>query len=471
MAEYIIDKIAYGGDVYKLQDNQSGYITGYTETDPVFSASAAAGISATDISNWNAKSDTDEKMKWTASTSSNTYYPLVSTSTATTSTSNTLNGINFYQYYSIYGGYRRLTLGNSTHFTSSGGAYGTIRLYGTGQTYYGELNPGTSNIDGISLTANRTWTLPDATGTIALTSDIPTITLNGSSSSSPSFYAPTTAGTSGQVLTSNGSGAPTWAATPSGGGDIFIATYDVTTIEQVRAAYQAGKYIICRSPSDFSAQGWYSLAEREIVYDVDETTIFGETYIFRYVSGYSGSNTSRVELWYIALDKDGGWYYNNTNLNIPKITLNGSTTTSPNFYAPTTAGTSGQVLTSNGSGAPTWAAATGGTDEKLALSEVTSGTIYYPIMGTGTTAATRQYDTGGLSYINDGGIKRLSIGDNTSNNNLGMLDIYSLTSSRVRLAASTSLSSNVLVYLPSTAGTIALTSDISKTQIIRWTES
>lgn len=37
--------------------NDSGYITGYTETDPVFSASAAHGITSSDISNWNGKSD------------------------------------------------------------------------------------------------------------------------------------------------------------------------------------------------------------------------------------------------------------------------------------------------------------------------------------------------------------------------------------------------------------------------------
>lgn len=42
--------------------NDSGFLTSYTETDPVFSASAAAGITSTDISNWNAKvSDTG---KW-----------------------------------------------------------------------------------------------------------------------------------------------------------------------------------------------------------------------------------------------------------------------------------------------------------------------------------------------------------------------------------------------------------------------
>ena len=45
---------------------------------------------------------------------------------------------------------------------------------------------------------------------IALLSDITKVTLNGTSSSAASFYAPITSGTSGQVLKSNGSGAPTW---------------------------------------------------------------------------------------------------------------------------------------------------------------------------------------------------------------------------------------------------------------------
>ena len=57
-----------------------------------------------------------------------------------------------------------------------------------------------------ALTPKGTWE------SFAKTSSIPTITLNGASSTSPSWYAPTTAGTSGQFLKSNGSGAPTWAA-------------------------------------------------------------------------------------------------------------------------------------------------------------------------------------------------------------------------------------------------------------------
>lgn len=54
------------------------------------------------------------------------------------------------------------------------------------------------------------------TGYVLAGNTIPTITLNGSATTSPSFYAPTAAGTSGQVLTSSGSGAPTWAPAPSG---------------------------------------------------------------------------------------------------------------------------------------------------------------------------------------------------------------------------------------------------------------
>lgn len=142
--------------------NDSGYITSYT----------------------------DEKLKWTASTSSNTYYPLQSTSTGTTGTANTLNSVSFYQYYNTAGGYRRLILGNATAWKSSSGAYGTIRLYGAAATYYGDLVPGvlgTASEDG-HLTANRTWTLPNKTGTVALTSDIPTVPTNISAFTNDSGY-------------------------------------------------------------------------------------------------------------------------------------------------------------------------------------------------------------------------------------------------------------------------------------------
>lgn len=42
-----------------------------------------------------------------------------------------------------------------------------------------------------------------------------TITLNGTATKTPSFYAPTTGGTEGQQLVSNGTGAPTWQDMPT----------------------------------------------------------------------------------------------------------------------------------------------------------------------------------------------------------------------------------------------------------------
>lgn len=197
-----------------IPDLSGTYLTSYTETDPTvpswakaetkptYTASEVGALPSTtvipsktsDLTNDSGfiTSYTDEKLKWTASTSSNTYYPLQSTSTATTSTANTLNSVSFYQYYNTAGGYRRLILGNSTAYTSTGGAYGTIRLYGTGATYYGDLNPGTVGAN--SLTANRTWTLPNATGTIALTSDIPSIPTSAASATT-GITASTTANT------------------------------------------------------------------------------------------------------------------------------------------------------------------------------------------------------------------------------------------------------------------------------------
>lgn len=212
---------------------------------------------------------TDTKVSTAAVTSGTTYYPVVGSNTTAAATkyydstgityagtNGTANGTN---------GNALLALGNSTASTSANWKKGTVRLYGT-TAYYTDLVSGAP-------TTNRTITFPNATGTVALTSDIPTvpdvsgkvdtagtglsksgttlnhsnsvsaqttqavypikidaqghisaygssvtiptITLNGSSTTSPSFYAPTSVGTSGYYLKSNGSGAPTWTAFPT----------------------------------------------------------------------------------------------------------------------------------------------------------------------------------------------------------------------------------------------------------------
>ena len=152
---------------------------------------------------------TDVNVTNTAVTAATTYYL-----TGSTSSSTVTGGLSKHAAIKAYvtansgtGGSARVDLGNTTATTSAGGKEGIIRLYGTSATYYVDLKAGAPS-------ANRTITLPNKTGIVALTSDIPTvptITLNGTSTTTPSFYAPTTAGTNGYFLKSNGSGAPTWA--------------------------------------------------------------------------------------------------------------------------------------------------------------------------------------------------------------------------------------------------------------------
>lgn len=85
-----------------------------------------------------------------------------------------------------------------THTTSIATSTGTNQITLAHGTKYAITAGGTSYV----------FTMPSV-GTI------PSITLNGSSTTSASFYAPTSAGTSGYYLKSNGSGAPTWTAFPS----------------------------------------------------------------------------------------------------------------------------------------------------------------------------------------------------------------------------------------------------------------
>lgn len=83
-----------------------------------------------------------------------------------------------------------------------------------------------------------------------------TITLNGAVAKNPSFYAPAAAGTAGQVLTSNGSGAPSWKDAPvivyetthegevSGETD-WLVTTPVGYLPKLVQVYQDGILVLC----------------------------------------------------------------------------------------------------------------------------------------------------------------------------------------------------------------------------------
>lgn len=403
---------AYTGTISAVGTTaSSGTNNGFARGDHVHNITSSTITSALGYTPYNStnpngyiSSYTDEKMKWTASTTTNTYYPLASTSTATTSTANTLNGINFYQYYNTAGGYRRLVLGNTTNYTSSGGGYGTIRLYGTGATYYGDLNPGT--IGANSLTANRTWTLPNKTGTIALTSDIPTVPTNISSFTNDAGYTTNIGTITG--ITVNNNTLPVSASGVVNLGNLIVGTdppvvtigensveiptktSDLTNDSGFITSYTDTKNTAgsTNSSSKLYLIGATSQAANPQTYSNSSlyflnglTSIAGSVSLESYIKQSNGSihlynetglGTKPGE---IRLDDDGiqisgvitptadtdaanKKYVDDavSGITVPTIALNGSSTTSPSFYAPTSAGTSGYYLKSNGSGAPTWAA-------------------------------------------------------------------------------------------------------------------
>jgi hypothetical protein len=90
----------------------------------------------------------------------------------------------------------------------------------------------TTNTPDLALTFNKAYQITGSGNTFVFTTPqlptIPTISLNGSSTTSPSFYAPTSAGSSGYVLQSNGSGAPTWVDVGTITGDTKVTQTTVT---------------------------------------------------------------------------------------------------------------------------------------------------------------------------------------------------------------------------------------------------
>ena len=261
----------------ETQITSKGYITGYTESDPVFQASAASGISEQDISNWNNKLD---------SSALTPYYTSAQTdnaiSNATSGKQDTLvsgTNIKTINNQSLLGsGNIEIQGGGETYSAGEGigidadniisvtGNYETIveltqaeydalASYGKNTTYVitdaqainmdnyvttGALdsyytsaqtdtaisNAVSGKTDKVSVTASSsgykfpTWNEQGCiTGTSA-TAFQTRLNINGSNRTLysnmmfplPTIYAPESAGSAGQPLLSNGSGAPVWGA-------------------------------------------------------------------------------------------------------------------------------------------------------------------------------------------------------------------------------------------------------------------
>lgn len=97
------------------------------------------------------------------------------------------------------------------------------------------------------------------------------------------------------------------------------------------------------------------------------------------------------------------------------------------------------------------------TDEKLAITQVVNNSSYYPIFGSGSTAATRLYDNN-LTYTTESNRIILALG--ASNNKKGIIKIYSKNGTGSTQLSTDNTSGVTLVSLPNKGGTIALTDDI-----------
>ena len=224
-----------------------------------------------------------------------------------------------------------------------------------------EALSGTSGL--LKKTAANTWTLD--TNTYALASAIPSNIVNTITTAAGAHTAITSA--TGDVSFN----IPTTAA------HVGIK-FDYTTSDNNRAVQQDSSgnlYVVQKDNNDNTT---YTLTN----------ALSSHKYTWTFTAGGSGSGSTTTSVELVAGtgisltdDTTNKKITIATNLTVPTITLNGSATTTPSFYAPTTAGTSGYYLKSNGSGAPTWAAVTAG------VSDVTVGGTSVVTNGVATIAS------------------------------------------------------------------------------------
>ena len=343
-------------------------------------------------------SDSDQKLVTNQSQNTNTqYYPIFGENSTIASTK--LYNSNFRVQY--YNSVLTLQLGQK----SSSPTQGKLVLVSN------QANVSTTLLT--NATSDRTYTLPDKTGTVALTSDIPTVPTNISAFTNDSGYI-------------------TSADVPEGA-----------------SAYTGTISAVGTTASNGTNNGF---ARGDHVHNITSATIISAL-------GYTPYNSTNPN-----------GYTSNTG------TVTGMTTTAGAHTAGAQTVSSGVITTNiptktshltNDSGF-----ITSDSDEKLKIAAVTSGTTYYPIVATNsTTAANRQYDATGIAYKGTNGTANgtngealLTLGNSTASTSAnwkaGKIFLYSSSAYGGTLAVTTITSSNKTWTLPNATGTIALTSDI-----------
>ena len=167
-------------------NNDVGYLTSYTETDPTVPAWAKAAQAPVISVNGDTGTVVVNKIKTTA-IENNTEYNLLGTASSNANTSAVAaynqTPLSFAKTTTL----SRLTIGSTS-------LPGVVRLYTStnGASGYTDLKSGASS------TNERSITLPDASGTVALTTDIPNVPSWALASSKPTYTASEVGATSSQ---------------------------------------------------------------------------------------------------------------------------------------------------------------------------------------------------------------------------------------------------------------------------------
>ena len=443
----------------------------FDEADPVFTASVAYGITSSDITNWNSK------------TSNTGTITKVQTSAGAHTTVNVSSGnVSF----SVPTKTSHLT--NDSGFLTSSDLASVLRYKGTKASVADVINisnPSTGDVWHVTADSSEyaydgnIWqelgTAIDLSG-YALKSEIPTVSypvtsVNNKTGAVSLTYSDVSAASSSHTHgnITNGGDITATAPTIANGDQLIIndnsaskitngPTFDGSTT--TTALTPKGTW---ESFSKFS--GSYTDLTNKPTIPTVPTNISAFTNDAGYItsadvpegaSAYTGT-ISAVTSGNASAGSNNGFARGDHVHNITKTTINtvlgtGSGTTK--FYR------------EDG----TWAtpAYTTNTDTKLQVAAVTSGTTYYPIVGTGTTAATRQYDTTGFIYKGTNGTTsavgsaQLTLGNSTAsgtaNNKQGQLIIYGSTAYAHTISGAPTAARTLT--LPNASGTIALTSQI-----------
>lgn len=192
----------------------SGYLTKWDGTNTITNGPQLGSSTTTFLRNdgsWATPTDTDEKVKVDLFTSTTQTDYMIAGATAAMATTaahlviDTADGVASARIRLQKGttsavGQAMLMLGNNITSGTAKNMQGSILMYAS-TAYYGKINAA-------ALTDNRTWTMPNKTGTVALTSDIPSLSVTSSGTgpvvTGMSYSSGVLTYTKGRVLSTSG---------------------------------------------------------------------------------------------------------------------------------------------------------------------------------------------------------------------------------------------------------------------------